>query len=118
MKPTQESNRTVNETAESSESRLPADAGERRERILESLRRAFPPDQFASPGGVPPGDERVALGEVPTHERPGAATSEAPRGAPQDPPPQQQAQEFQTIPARMLNEFAYCPRLFYYEFVE
>ena len=22
------------------------------------------------------------------------------------------------IPARMLNEFLYCPRLFYYEFVE
>ncbi|MBU6402287.1 MAG: hypothetical protein KGS61_18365, partial [Verrucomicrobia bacterium] len=24
----------------------------------------------------------------------------------------------ETIPARMLNEFVYCPRLFYYEFVE
>jgi CRISPR-associated protein Cas1 len=27
-------------------------------------------------------------------------------------------QRTETIPARMLNEFVYCPRLFYYEFVE
>lgn len=33
-----------------------------------------------------------------------------------DPEPTQSAPE--TIPARMLNEFVYCPRLFYYEHVE
>ena len=31
------------------------------------------------------------------------------------PSPQERAQ---SLPARMLNEFVYCPRLFYYEFVE
>jgi len=31
---------------------------------------------------------------------------------------QEAAEELQTIPARMLNEFVYCPRLFFYEFVE
>ena len=34
------------------------------------------------------------------------------------PPPSRQENEPQQIPARMLNEFVYCQRLFYYEFVE
>src|SRR5580658_4303139 len=38
---------------------------------------------------------------------------------PQPPPsPSRPENEPQQIPARMLNEFVYCPRLFYYEFVE
>ncbi|HUD45919.1 MAG TPA: CRISPR-associated endonuclease Cas1 [Candidatus Baltobacteraceae bacterium] len=38
---------------------------------------------------------------------------------PQSPPsPSRQETEPQQIPARMLNEFVYCQRLFYYEFVE
>jgi CRISP-associated protein Cas1 len=38
---------------------------------------------------------------------------------PQPPPsPSLQENEPQQIPARMLNEFVYCQRLFYYEFVE
>ena len=38
---------------------------------------------------------------------------------PQLPPsPSRQENEPQQIPARMLNEFVYCQRLFYYEFVE
>src|ERR1700722_2255655 len=38
---------------------------------------------------------------------------------PQPPPsPSRQENEPQLIPARMLNEFVYCQRLFYYEFVE
>jgi CRISPR-associated protein Cas1 len=32
--------------------------------------------------------------------------------------PEQKALTDQTIPARMMNEFVYCQRLFYYEFVE
>src|SRR5438874_5990745 len=31
-------------------------------------------------------------------------------------PPRRQLPEY--LPARMLNEFAYCPRLFFYEWVE
>jgi CRISPR-associated protein Cas1 len=34
------------------------------------------------------------------------------------PPPSRRESEPQQIPARMLNEFVYCQRLFYYEFVE
>ena len=38
---------------------------------------------------------------------------------PQSPPsPSRHENEPQQIPARMLNEFVYCQRLFYYEFVE
>ena len=33
-------------------------------------------------------------------------------------PPVPAAPDPQPLPARMLNEFVYCPRLFYYEFVE
>ncbi len=43
---------------------------------------------------------------------PGSPASPPPR--PAEPPPSKP----EVIPARMLNEFVYCPRLFYYEFVE
>jgi len=58
------------------------------ERTLEILRETMPP---------PPGEA-------------GAAPAEPP-ASPVAPAPV-------VIPARMLNEFVYCPRLFYYEFVE
>jgi CRISPR-associated protein Cas1 len=42
-----------------------------------------------------------------------------PPATPQSPPsPRPHETEPQQIPARMLNEFVYCQRLFYYEFVE
>ncbi|MGO8701018.1 MAG: CRISPR-associated endonuclease Cas1 [Limisphaerales bacterium] len=41
----------------------------------------------------------------------------APLSSPADRPVQREA-EPQQIPARMMNEFVYCKRLFYYEFVE
>ena len=42
-----------------------------------------------------------------------------PPETPQSPPsPSRHKTEPQQIPARMLNEFVYCQRLFYYEFVE
>ena len=34
------------------------------------------------------------------------------------PPPYPETRDAQVLPARMLNEFVYCPRLFYYEHVE
>ena len=76
-----------------------------RERALQVLRSEFgsgPPAalQEESPGyGVPPAD--------------GSAAS-ARRASPAPGP----AAEPEVIPARMLNEFVYCPRLFFYEFVE
>jgi CRISP-associated protein Cas1 len=49
---------------------------------------------------------------------PPAAETPAP-ALPQSPPsPSRQENEPQQIPARMMNEFVYCQRLFYYEFVE
>src|SRR5207244_261435 len=36
----------------------------------------------------------------------------------QNPESKTQSPAAEVIPARMLNEFVYCPRLFYYEFVE
>ena len=46
------------------------------------------------------------------------APDETPSPANPKPPPSRQESEPQQIPARMLNEFVYCQRLFYYEFVE
>jgi CRISPR-associated protein Cas1 len=71
----------------------PEEAEVLRARALEILRaevRPFPaPDIALQPSGL----------NVPIDVAPGAERS-------------------QTIPARMLNEFVYCKRLFYYEFVE
>ena len=65
-----------------------------REKVLEVLRKEFPP-----PGKATPIDKSTVspLPPSPTH---------LPVASPD------------TIPARMLNEFVYCQRLFYYEFVE
>jgi len=103
-----------------------------REKALEILRREFPARKTeirnpksevgrAHPGPMEenlaaalPVTESILSGEpVPTSEGEGrkaeTARSEfrAPRSA-----------FAEAIPARMLNEFVYCPRLFYYEFVE
>jgi CRISPR-associated protein Cas1 len=67
------------------------------QKALEILRREMPPEGAAQPPLV--GDEETRLKPQPT-----------PGGKPEAEP--------QQIPARMLNEFVYCPRLFYYEFVE
>ena len=72
-------------------------------RALEILRETMPP-----PGTdlLPLLGERVGVrAEFPAPPPPLLAPSVPP------PPPT-------VIPARMLNEFVYCPRLFYYEFVE
>ncbi len=68
------------------------------ERALEILRETLP-----SPAAVPTVD-RAPLPDVPD---PSA-----------EPPPPPVPPSLTVIPARMLNEFVYCPRLFYYEFVE
>lgn len=67
------------------------------ERALEILRETMP-----APGAPPAG--RTPLPDI------SDASAEPP--APTASPP------LTVIPARMLNEFVYCPRLFYYEFVE
>ena len=84
-----------------------------RERALEVLRHEFPAPNAPNP--VPhlpdepvPRDPLSPLGP-PAPDAPSA--SPAPPAPPATPPTE-------TIPARMLNEFVYCPRLFYYEFVE
>jgi len=69
------------------------------ERALEILRETLP-----SPAAVPTVD-RAPLPDVPNP-------------SPEPPPPPAPAPPLTVIPARMLNEFVYCPRLFYYEFVE
>jgi CRISPR-associated protein Cas1 len=79
------------------ESRLsPEQARAIREGALEILRRELP----ASPNSEIRGGSTEPTGAVPESRPSTTAASE------------------QTIPARMLNEFVYCQRLFYYEFVE
>src|SRR3974390_1142514 len=56
-------------------------------------------------------DEQEPLPAQPTVTEPVAAHSTAGKI-------DRRAVEAEQIPARMLNEFVYCPRLFYYEFVE
>ena len=78
-----------------------------RAKALEILRREFPNPLAAPRESADPSAPENVLPPVPPAE---LITSE-----PRTPQP-----EFtnQPIPARMLNEFVYCPRLFYYEFVE
>ena len=49
----------------------------------------------------------------PVASQPGAATAPSSRG-----PTRRQVELPDYLPARMLNEFVYCPRLFFYEWVE
>lgn len=77
-----------------------------REQALEILRREFPPSQ---PGTPKPPDE--APEDAPGGSAPRPPDADATAAAGPD-------LERQSIPARMLNEFVYCQRLFYYEFIE
>lgn len=74
-----------------------------REKALEILRRE-----------MPAGDQSIAEGREPSAGEPGGnlGTAEAP------PASETKPVFAEPIPARMLNEFVYCPRLFYYEFVD
>ena len=106
------------------------------QKALEILRREVPPlAQVQSPTPEvqsseaaiqPPGTERTALLPVPHPElrskitpaldfRPETLDCAAPPAELRAP---HSALPTQILPARMLNEFVYCPRLFYYEFVE
>src|SRR5260221_6150360 len=70
-----------------------------RERALEILRREVP----AAEVGSPEVEKGLATKEHKGHKDSAAAGSPA---------------GIEPIPARMLNEFVYCRRLFYYEYVE
>jgi CRISP-associated protein Cas1 len=71
----------------------------------------------------PPPDSSVRDPKVPGAPELRSAESDKPKSGP-EPPLESAARktrvsaEPQQIPARMLNEFVYCQRLFYYEFVE
>ena len=77
------------------------------ERAFEILRQEFPKPAPAPQPGAPPAAPMIRHPDAPSAE----PTPAAP-GIPQSELHQQ------LIPARMLNEFVYCQRLFYYEFVE
>jgi CRISPR-associated protein Cas1 len=70
------------------------------QQALEILRRELPAEQMPAGGAA----QKTDLVQGPT-----------PNPAPVEPGGEQIAE---IIPARMMNEFVYCPRLFYYEFVE
>lgn len=77
------------------------------ERALEILRLEFP-----KPLATPQPNTATSAPEfIPPSVPPAEPTTSAIRTS-------QSALALQIIPARMLNEFVYCPRLFYYEFVE
>lgn len=73
------------------ESSASSRGAEIREKALEILRREFPLQQPDSPSAPSIGNNATEGSQLPKPD---------------------------PIPARMLNEFVYCPRLFYYEFVE
>jgi len=73
-------------------------------KALEILRKEYPPPAQESPLTRPPATLSHPMGEG--------------RGEGVPPEVRKPEAEPQPIPARMLNEFVYCQRLFYYEFVE
>ena len=92
------------------------------QKALEILRREIPP-----PGQAQPAAAERQRGESPMSEvqcpTPGDESPESAVPAPSSEGAaplrtSHSALLTQIIPARMLNEFVYCPRLFYYEFVE
>ncbi len=85
------------------------DAGEAiREKALEILRRE-----------MPAGDQSIAEGRESSAREPGGNLGTAEAAPATDSALRTPHSELtEPIPARMLNEFVYCPRLFYYEFVE
>jgi CRISPR-associated protein Cas1 len=102
------------------------------QKALEILRREMPRDAAATDASVPaetvlpsPAESASSpASSIPSVSKDGAHGVTRPTGAalPADPLPCPSAsgdtQRTETIPARMLNEFVYCQRLFYYEFVE
>lgn len=82
------------------------------QKTLEILRREFPATD--PPASIPPEIRKSA-----THRTSDLLTApEPPISVPAPAPPPARSDRDQVIPARMLNEFVYCPRLFYYEHVE
>ncbi len=81
------------------------------QKALEILRREMPPEATAAVIASPPT-------EAPSLANRGGDGSAPLQLTPSRPPTRDDPQRAVTIPARMLNEFVYCPRLFYYEFVE
>ncbi len=82
------------------------------EKTIEILRREIPandPSAVLQPGTATPDGHSISDRVTP------AEPSKQP--LPSIPPPPRFDPD-QVIPARMLNEFVYCPRLFYYEHVE
>lgn len=77
--------------------------------IPEPVVREFPADRRPPlPAAEPQPPETIPAAREPAREPPANEAR----------PPQRPTAVADTIPARMLNEFVYCPRLFYYEFVE
>ncbi|HEY5915255.1 MAG TPA: CRISPR-associated endonuclease Cas1, partial [Verrucomicrobiae bacterium] len=77
-------------------------------RVVVRVERAEGPGQSVAAGHAEP--EATALSP---------AVGPSPAGNVSEREPMARARSFgETIPARMLNEYVYCPRLFYYEFVE
>ena len=124
-------NKPTDASVESTSSRLgpapgrtedpPATEAERRAaairaRTVDLLKREPPPGPEA---GV-----RTEVPVVPVQEPTVTVITRRPETVPGRPPAECDAPEPapgrppEVIPARMLNEFVYCPRLFYYEFVE
>jgi CRISPR-associated protein Cas1 len=104
--------------SESTQGGLPADGKTTEEQPLPS--RGIAPggtgtDRSArrdtNPVAAEPKSVKIVLHATPVESRPAASNQSLVTSAPAD-------TEAQPIPARMLNEFVYCRRLFYYEFVE
>ncbi len=100
--------RGTSDSAKGKRSRIRA--GKVREQLVTEVKAAFrntaeDPSGDQAPAQVP---ADLKLGTAPLAETSMLAEPEAPPTAPAVDP----------LPARMLNEFVYCPRLFYYEYVE
>jgi CRISPR-associated protein Cas1 len=97
---------------------------------LDVLRREMPPNQDAERSQIDVPQTRVSQGAVelqqPQPSPPAigqisdvsSISTIEPGNSPSNAPSVPSRKETETIPARMLNEFVYCQRLFYYEFVE
>ncbi|HEY5705585.1 MAG TPA: CRISPR-associated endonuclease Cas1 [Terrimicrobiaceae bacterium] len=93
------------------------------EGVLAAMPLSKPPEEVVGPATDEP-DQPSAL----SRDRTAPETSASPMNAAwpsaeiQAPPPKpfhsRQSEVREPLPARMLNEFVYCPRLFYYEHVE
>jgi CRISP-associated protein Cas1 len=99
------------------EADVPADkTGTAFQKALDALRREFRPATERAASGMPGGDTGGA--DVRTDEAVAEARLTKPEAPPSAPITAQPPAALEPIPARMLNEYVYCPRLFYYEHVE